>query len=67
MNLRGAIEDSGALVTHDPLPHVLADETQLVQLFQNLVGNAIKYQKSGTPKIHISATKNGGTEMVPSP
>ena len=48
MNLRGAIEESGALVTHDPLPTVLADETQLIQLFQNLVGNAIKYQKPGS-------------------
>src|SRR5580700_5194177 len=54
-NLRGAIEESGALVTHDPLPEVLADEMQLVQLFQNLVGNAIKYQNPGIPKIHIAA------------
>src|SRR6185312_9712578 len=42
VNLRGAIEASGAQVTHDTLPDVLADETQLIQLFQNLVGNAIK-------------------------
>jgi PAS domain S-box-containing protein len=54
-NLRGAIDESGALVTHEPLPAVLADETQLVQLFQNLVGNGIKYQGPGTPRIHISA------------
>jgi PAS domain S-box-containing protein len=60
VNLRGAIEEGGALVTHDPLPTVLADEGQLTQLFQNLVGNAIKYQKSGVPRIHISAVKNGG-------
>jgi PAS domain S-box-containing protein len=60
LNLRGAIADSGALVTHDLLPAVLADETQLVQLFQNLVGNAIKYQNPGVPRIHISAIKNGG-------
>jgi PAS domain S-box-containing protein len=60
-NLRGAIEESGALVTHDPLPEVLADEMQLVQLFQNLIGNAIKYQNSGTPKIHIAAS-NGGKQ-----
>ena len=59
MNLRGAIEDSGALVTHDPLPTVLADETQLIQLFQNLVGNAIKYQSPGVPKVHVSAARNG--------
>jgi light-regulated signal transduction histidine kinase (bacteriophytochrome) len=38
---------------------VMADEMQLTQLFQNLVGNAIKYQKDGTPKIHISAAVDG--------
>src|SRR5580698_7807952 len=64
LNLRGAIADSGAMVTHDPLPAVMADETQLVQLFQNLIGNAIKYQKAGTPKVHISASKNGGTKWT---
>ena len=64
INLRGAIEESGALVTHDPLPSVLADEMQLVQLFQNLVGNAIKYQKPGVPKVHISAIKNGGKQWT---
>ena len=61
LNLRGAINDSGAEVTHDPLPNVLADAMQLTQLFQNLVGNAIKYQNSGIPRVHISATGNGGT------
>jgi PAS domain S-box-containing protein len=60
LNLRGAIADSGAMVTHDLLPPVLADETQLVQLFQNLIGNAIKYQNPGVPRIHVSAIKNGG-------
>jgi light-regulated signal transduction histidine kinase (bacteriophytochrome) len=60
LNLRGAIEESGALVTHDPLPNVLADEMQLVQLFQNLVGNAIKYQGPGVPKVHVAAARNGG-------
>ena len=58
-NLRGAIEESGALITHDPLPEVMADEMQLIQLFQNLVGNAIKYQNPGTPKIHIAASSGG--------
>lgn len=43
-NLGGVIADSGALVTHDPLPDVRADDIQLIQLFQNLVANAIKYQ-----------------------
>ena len=60
VNLRGAIEESGAVVTHDPLPTVMADEMQLIQLFQNLVGNAIKYQRPGVPRVHISAARNGG-------
>ena len=57
-NLRGSIDGSSAVVTHDPLPTVLADEMQLTQLFQNLVGNAIKYQKSGIPHVHIAAAVN---------
>jgi PAS domain S-box-containing protein len=61
MNLHEAIKDSGAVVTHDPLPRVQADDTQLVQLFQNLIGNAIKYQNPGAPQIHVSATKQGRT------
>jgi PAS domain S-box-containing protein len=60
INLRGAIEEGGALVTHDPLPAVKADEVQLVQLFQNLIGNAIKYQKGGIPKVHVTATSADG-------
>ena len=64
VNLGGAIEESGALVTHDPLPSVMADETQLIQLFQNLVGNGIKYQSPGIPKVHISASKNGGDKWT---
>jgi PAS domain S-box-containing protein len=64
LNLGGAIEDSGAQVTHDPLPHVLADEGQLVQLFQNLVGNAIKYQGAGVPQIHVSSAKNAETKWL---
>jgi light-regulated signal transduction histidine kinase (bacteriophytochrome) len=64
VNLRGAIADSGALVTHDPLPTVMANEMQLTQLFQNLVGNAIKYQRYGIPKIHISADANGDRRWI---
>jgi PAS domain S-box-containing protein len=58
-NLHVAVAEHGAEVTHDPLPTVLADEVQLIQLFQNLVGNAIKYQDSDVPKIHVSAARNG--------
>ena len=64
INLRGAIEDRGALVTHDLLPPVLADEMQLIQLFQNLVGNAIKYQNSEVPRVHISAHADGGKKWT---
>ena len=59
-NLRGAIEESGAQVTHDPLPFVLADEMQLIQLFQNLVGNAVKYRGAGTPAIHVGVVPAEG-------
>jgi PAS domain S-box-containing protein len=64
INLRGAIEQSGAQVTHGPLPNVIADETQLIQLFQNLIGNGIKYQKNGAPKVHVSAAMNGGDKYT---
>jgi PAS domain S-box-containing protein len=64
LNLRGAIEESGAVVTHDALPTVLADEMQLIQLFQNLVGNAIKYQSSGVPQVHVSAALNDDKKWI---
>jgi PAS domain S-box-containing protein len=63
-NLRGAIEESGAVVTHGPLPAVQADEMQLIQLFQNLIGNAIKYQTPGVPLVNVSAAKNGGKQWI---
>lgn len=55
VNLNDVIKQSSAKVTHDPIPVVIADETQLIQLFQNLIGNAIKYQNGEVPLIHISA------------
>jgi PAS domain S-box-containing protein len=63
-NLQGTIEVSGAVVTHDSLPTLTTDDTQLVQVFQNLVGNAIKYRGAEVPHVHVSATKNGGNEWV---
>ncbi|MFC2071827.1 ATP-binding protein [Chloroflexota bacterium] len=59
VNLKLAIEESGALVTHDPLPTVMADESQLVQLFQNLISNAIRYRNRESPRIHVSAEQKG--------
>ena len=64
LHLGGAIEESHAVVTHDPLPHVMADETQLVHVLQNLVGNGIKYQTSGIPKVHVSAAKSNTKEWM---
>jgi signal transduction histidine kinase len=55
-NLAVAIEETGAVVTHDPLPTVMADETQLTRAFQNLISNAIKFRKNGEkPSVHVSA------------
>ena len=42
-----AIEESGAVITHDPLPIVAGDQVQLTQLFQNLLANAIKFRSAG--------------------
>jgi len=57
--LREAIRESGALVIHDPLPDVRIRAVHLQQLFQNLIGNAIKY-RSETPHVHISAEDHDG-------
>jgi PAS domain S-box-containing protein len=63
-NLRATMEESGAIVTHDSLPAITTDATQLAQVFQNLVGNAIKYRSAEVPHVHVSATKNGGNEWT---
>ena len=63
-SLRVAIDESGALITHDALPVVTTDDTQLAQVFQNLLGNAIKYHGLETPKIHVSASINTNGEWV---
>jgi PAS domain S-box-containing protein len=54
-NLGGEIEASDAEVTHDPLPTITADGTQMEQVFQYLVDNAIKFRGDNKPKVHISA------------
>ena len=63
-SLRVAIDESGALITHDTLPVITTDDTQLAQVFQNLLGNAIKYHGVDTPKIHVSASRNTNDELI---
>ena len=57
-NLQFAIEENSARVTHDPLPTVLADPSQMAQLFQNLIANAIKFRGEDSPYVHIAAEKH---------
>jgi len=54
-NLHTAIAESGAVVTHDPLPTVPCHREQLVQVFQNLIGNAVKFRDSQPPRVHVAA------------
>jgi PAS domain S-box-containing protein len=57
-NLRAAMEETGALLTHDPMPTLPADEVQFGQLLQNLIGNALKFRSSDVPRIHIGAIES---------
>jgi signal transduction histidine kinase len=59
-NLSAAIEDAGALVTNEELPTVMIDPTQLGQLLQNLIGNAIKFHGAGPPRVHVAACEREG-------
>ena len=56
-NLHTAIAESGAMVTYGSLPTVMADASQLSRVFQNLIGNALKFRGEDVPKVHISAEK----------
>jgi signal transduction histidine kinase len=58
-NLRAAIEESGAIVNWNGLPVIMADPSQLTQVFQNLIANAIKFHGPETPMIQIEAEKKG--------
>ena len=54
-NLQVTITESGAKITSDPLPTLPVDGTQIAQLFQNLIGNAIKFRSARAPEIHVGA------------
>jgi len=57
-NLQVHIQETGAIITHDPLPTVTGDKTQLMQVFQNLIDNALKFRRPDqTPRVHISAQR----------
>lgn len=62
-NLKCLIEKSGAVVTHDPLPRLLVDPILVSQVFQNLIGNAIKYRSERPPEIHIAFEVRGGEQV----
>ena len=58
-NLSVQINEGRALITHGPLPTIMADETQMVQVLQNLIGNAIKFRGADRPAIDISCDEDG--------
>lgn len=59
-NLQGAIEESAAKISRGDLPVIVADRTQMIQLFQNLIGNAVKFHGSDPPQIQITAQREEG-------
>ncbi len=59
IDLKAAVAESGSIVTWDPLPTIDVDRNQMIQLFDNLIGNAIKYRDVAAPQIHISAIQRG--------
>jgi PAS domain S-box-containing protein len=64
-HLEQAVTESGASITHDPLPTLAVDRGQMVRLFQNLISNAVKYRKAEEPsKVHISAEQKGAEWVI---
>ena len=64
-HLDQAMTESGATITHDPLPTLPVDRGQMVRLFQNLIGNAVKYRKPDhAPKVHIAAEQKGADWVI---
>jgi light-regulated signal transduction histidine kinase (bacteriophytochrome) len=58
-NLAAMIDESQAIITHEVLPSVHADTSQLMLVFQNLISNAIKFRGEGLPNVHVSAREQG--------
>ena len=64
-NLSISIRETGATVTHDELPVVLADRSQFIQLFQNLIGNAVKFHSDEPVKVHVGVKQAKGPDGEP--
>ncbi|OJH37436.1 GAF domain-containing protein [Cystobacter ferrugineus] len=58
-NLKTLVDETGATITQGPLPRVMADDTQLTQLFQNLVGNALKFRGPAPTRVRVDAERQG--------
>jgi light-regulated signal transduction histidine kinase (bacteriophytochrome) len=63
-NLTASIAENNAQITHDPLPAIMGDPSQINQLLQNLITNAIKFHGDESPKIHISAVESGDEWII---
>ena len=63
-NLKTSIMENNAQITHDPLPTIIGDPSQINQLLQNLIANAIKFHGDEPPKIHISAEESGDEWII---
>jgi signal transduction histidine kinase len=64
MNLKSLIDESGAVVTFDSLPYIKAHSALVVQLFQNLIANGLKYNKSEKPTVHIGVNMSNEEDVV---
>jgi light-regulated signal transduction histidine kinase (bacteriophytochrome) len=64
-SLAFVLAETGAVVTHDPLPVIAANRTSIEQLFQNLIGNALKYRSADPPRVHVGAEElDGGWRLT---
>ncbi len=63
LSLSAAIQESGAVITHEPLPNIWIESRSLILVFQNLIGNAIKYRGPDRPRVHVYATTVGDDQI----
>ena len=62
-NLKALVKESGATISVDPLPQIYGSRTELLQLFQNLINNAIKYRRNVPPVIHVGVSEESGQHV----